>query len=461
MTKKYIKRTCKVLAAFLAFGLIVKALNYMYLDDYSEPWIRILWDNYYSDEENIDTLLLGTSHVFCGVDPEELEAVSGEHVFNLATSEQKLNGSYYLLREACGDNDVKKVYLEVAYQTMYTLSEDGSDPIDSNYTFNWQNTDNMHWSLNKLSYMLSMTDVETYPSVFFPFTRYRSQLTNESYVDTVVSNKRTDEYKNDVYTQNYSDATGDHTIEIKGQGFYYSDATMQDTFRKMEKTSSLLTSNMGTKSEEYLRKIIEYCEKQDIELTLISIPVDDLVSISSDDYDAFHEDVEAIASEYGVDFYDFNLAKSSALDIWQDQYFANTGHLNAAGAKIFADYLYHVTSDGEGAHTDDFYSSYAERLSDQEPRIYGVDYVTSQTAEEDGTISTVYDFRVISNRDSGLEYRIEYVPYDGTDYGDTIEISDFSEEREFAISDVTGSVLRVIVREAGTDEELQRMTIQL
>lgn len=63
----------------------IQCLNYMYKPEKND-WTRILWHNFYHSQENIDCVLLGSSHVYCDIDPDILDEKNHMNNFNLATS---------------------------------------------------------------------------------------------------------------------------------------------------------------------------------------------------------------------------------------------------------------------------------------------------------------------------------------------------------------------------------------
>lgn len=78
---------------------LTEAMNYLYVDDTTE-FARCMMYEFYEDDTNIDRLYLGSSHVFCDIDPTVLDDINGENNFNLSSHMQQMITSYYLLREA-------------------------------------------------------------------------------------------------------------------------------------------------------------------------------------------------------------------------------------------------------------------------------------------------------------------------------------------------------------------------
>lgn len=115
--------------------------------------------------EEIDTLFLGSSHCYRAYDPELYEELTGRTAYNLGSSSQNYDTSYYLLREAARLYDLKTVYLDMYYKFLFMDSED-RDLVQANII-----SDYMRPSLNKLSFLLTTTEAKNYTNRFFPFRR--------------------------------------------------------------------------------------------------------------------------------------------------------------------------------------------------------------------------------------------------------------------------------------------------
>ncbi len=87
------------------------------------------------------------------------------------------------------------------------------------------------------------------------------------------------------------------------------------------------------KQEFYLRKSIEYCQENEIELLLIKTPDGD-----REKYQPYYHSVAKIAEEYGVDFLDMNHYDSEIGLLPKDFYYDAT-HLNLGGARKSSAFL--------------------------------------------------------------------------------------------------------------------------
>lgn len=438
--KILIKRVCKIAIGIVFFFGAVRGLNFVYNTYHDNDWGRILWHNYYLQEDNIDNLFLGSSHVFCDINPYMLDELNGENNFNLSSSGQNLLGSYYLLKEANASHDISKVYLELYFWASTGL--DGDYESSNGLIPNWRNTDFMRFSLNKVNYMISMSKIENYPETFMPFLRFRDQLFDTDYIKKQIEYKSREEYKN--YTYWEINDLGEIT-EYKDKGYYYTTTKLQQ--KDLLQIEHIIDKEPLTEdAEKYLKKIIEYCKKEDIEITLFCSPIYDLQVIAAGNYDFYVEQIRQITEEYDIEYYDFNLCKEEYLSLGDIKYFMDIHHLNNEGAEKFTSFFWNVMENGE---QDCFYDTYKEKLEQNEKTVYGLIY----TIDEDA-----YNYRIVSNRDEDFEYRIEKMQTENEDA--FICLQDFSENNEFQIKKREAGMLKIEVRNKGEEEIFQTLEIE-
>ena len=123
--KKYIQFTAGILFLIIAVVFINQIMQYVLVDD-ADDEIRYYMNELYK-QDNIETLFLGSSHVFCGYNPEVLEEYYGENVYLAATPVQKIDASYYLLKEALKTNPIKTVYIDMYYRQFRDVPAERTD----------------------------------------------------------------------------------------------------------------------------------------------------------------------------------------------------------------------------------------------------------------------------------------------------------------------------------------------
>ena len=82
----------------------------------------------------------------------------------------------------------------------------------------------------------------------------------------------------------------------------------------------------------YLIKIIDFCKKNEIELTLFTSPITDCELHNFENYDIWGNQIRNLATENGINYYDFNLCKTEYLDLSDEHYWRDNNHLNTWGA---------------------------------------------------------------------------------------------------------------------------------
>lgn len=439
--KLFCKNAAAILAGLLLFIGITRLLNRMYVEEDAQN--RILWHNFYEDCGKIDNLYLGSSHVYFDLDPQILDQQNGQYNFNLSSSSQPLDGSYYLLREADRLNDLSHVYLE-----MYYLCNSGTE--EPSVAMNWYNTDHMKLSVNKISYLLSLHAEDQYIGTLLPFTRYRQRLGDWTYIAERLEEKRGDDYRNHKYE--CENGSGYETVEK--QGYRKSTWVYSDNLKQYRQNTVLSGYTMGGENEAYCRRIVEYCQKREIPITLFISPIYDLQLISTLDYDDYIKEVMAFANEYGIPFYDFNLTKEAYLPFQDSRYFRDEEHLNNEGAALFSSFFNKVMTNEEADNETLFYHSYAEKLRELPPAVYGL-YFSASPANADESAPDRIRW-IASNRNSGLEYQAIITPADEEPY----LLQDFSENKELHLPAKGRGLCTITARMKDSSDIVQTMTVE-
>lgn len=438
--KRLFSAITSILAGILIFEGIVHLLNQMYAEE--DEWYRILWHYFYEDAGKIDNVYLGSSHVYCDLDPTILDRLNGQYNFNLSSPGQLLNGSYYLLREADRTNELSHVYLELYYVCNY------DDTVFLEYYRNWMNTDYMKPSVNRASYMLAIGGQEQYLNIIYPFSRYRINLGDWSKIKGLIERKESKMYADYENEWEYGDGNGKCTYER--QGFQRCTRIYKDSQKFYPQMERLMDYSIGERNEKYCRDMIEYCKKEEIPITLFVSPIFDLQLISTEGYDDYNMAIRELAAEYDVPFYDFNLAKDAYLPIQDGKYFRDVGHLNQYGAQLFTPFFYEVVSREEEDNKEYFYNTYKERLGESKPSIYGL-YVKTLNERKSSQV-----LQIAANREFGIEYRITLIP----DGEKRKMIQDFKEKKEFRTPLEEHGVCIIVARLKDNPVEMQTMAIR-
>lgn len=269
----------------------------------------------------VETLFCGTSTTQRGINPEiidrELETVS----FNLGSSMQPMDGTYELIKDMAGSNPVETVFLGI--------SPDAMKKKKVNTVFRARVYDRLSGFGSKFSYLLEGCSLNEWPYMLLYSTRVDDYF-DGSVVRKNVSKKLSEEYKNgDVSNKNYG---GKGMISIK-------------TIFDHEQIESLEIGKpkfVGTQVKEhnleYLVKIVEYCEENQIELILLYVPLTGEKIQEYGDMATIHDYYSEFADKYDILFWDFNYYKDLKVLFTNDK-FQDEKHLNSDGAEVFSEEL--------------------------------------------------------------------------------------------------------------------------
>lgn len=386
-----IKRALSVVCFLVLFVVCGAFLRYILVDDVGS-YTRIMEHELYTQEENIDILLSGSSHCYRTLDPRITDGIFHANTFNIGSSAQEMDGSLALIKEAVKDNDVKQIYLEVYYDIAMQEPYEEREDLTQVYIV----ADYMKPSINRVKYLLEASSKKHYVNSFILARRNWEKLFDIGYIKELVQKKNWDTYKDYAYI-----ATDVETYEGKG----YVAVDMQgDTWSKQP----FYTIDITKVSEDYknsLQEIIDFCSKHDIELTLFSSTMPDFRLANVGNYDEYIDFVDSLIEGTDVKYYDFNLCREEYLPV-DETCFADYDHLNDKGSQMFSKVFAEFFT-GQIAEEDLFYDSYAKKLADQEPSVYG--FILDGNME-----GSEYTLIPVTNSDADqMELTVLWVPEDG------------------------------------------------
>ncbi len=312
------------LAVFLLLAGLVKLCNYLVVDD-ADTYTRLTMHEFYEREGQVETLFLGSSHCYRAYDVGLYEELTGETAFNLGSSAQNLDTSYYLLKEAADCQPLKKVYLDVHFGFLMT------DPKAHDLVQAYIMCDYMRPSLNKLDFILHMSTPEHYTNNLFPFRRNWQRLGDLDFLRENLEKKSAASYRE------YAPVTNGEEF-YAGSGFVSSSLCFQpEEITWWEKFDKIDMSRDMSFGRMYLGKMAELCQERGIELVFVTAPSYEEYLDVVGPYEPAHDAVRAFAEEFGVDYLDFNL-KGEDLGLTSGD-FIDVDHLNQNGAEKVTRYL--------------------------------------------------------------------------------------------------------------------------
>lgn len=263
----------------------------------------ITMQNYYRQpKESVDVLFLGPSKAGVNFDLETLWKEYGISAYACWGSVQPFWNSYYFLKETVNTSRPKVVVLDVSAVTYgFVYSDDGRQ-----YT----NTYGLRNLLNKIQAVQVSAPQNRWSDLIWGMPIYHSRFNELTQADFMHYLWESD------------------SVNYKGNSVRYGSGEYE-----LEDVSGVAEiEKIPSKQENYFRKIIEYCQNEDLPILLTVSPGPNRI-----EEQPYYNAVQEIAEEYGISFINFNVLDAEtgfeATDFWQD------GHINTNGGRKISTYL--------------------------------------------------------------------------------------------------------------------------
>ncbi len=264
------------------------------------------------EKDSLDAVFVGSSHIYYGIYPDYLWQRSGIASYDLASPNQSIPVSYYLIRDAIRLQHPEVIVLDVYYlfQDIYAFSQARLHEAADSMPF---------WSVNRLRMIHDLAGrVEGEESVY------------SFYIPLVLYHSRWKELE-----------TKDFTIEtgyLKGANVK---VTSEKTtmFEPLEERVELPAVTM-----DYLARIEEECEKTGTKLVLLSVPFSGKPKEEEKirRFLALDRTFSEYAEEHSIDFLNLQEQWETLGLNWEEDFY-EPAHLNCYGAEkltfYIADYL--------------------------------------------------------------------------------------------------------------------------
>ncbi len=301
-----VRTVLAVAVLFLALYLLQRLLMPKYMSGVVEG---AMVSEYYGEVKDHDVIFIGDCELYENISPMVLWEEYGINSYIRGTAQQLIWQSYYLMEETLAYEKPDVIVFNV-------LSMKYNEPQKE--TYNRMTLDGMRWSRSKIgSIRASMLEEESFVDYLFPLLRYHSrwkELTAEDFAYF---------WDRDPVTHN---------------GYYMRvDALPAEN---VPEGRVLADYQFGDNAYYYLDKMVELCEKHDVELVLVKAP-----SLFPYWYEEWDEQMESYAKEHGLKYYNFlDVTDEIGLDFSTDTYDGGL-HLNLSGAEKMAGYFGKILSE--------------------------------------------------------------------------------------------------------------------
>ena len=304
--KKRILLIVKIILKISIALILIMTINRIFLPKYiNENQDGRITQEYYGQKAYADVIYAGSSTVHSGIDPVVLWEEQGISSYVRANASQTMWISYYMIEDAIKCRKPELVCLDM------TFIKYGDDFVEEPSTR--KALDGMRLSPAKIRCVeASMGEDESLWDYLVPLFRFHSR-----WKELTLDDFRYAYYNKPVTINGY---LPDNEIGAAEPG---------ELVYEKEGDTELSSRNV-----EYLRKAIELCRREGIQIFLFKVPAHS--ANWSRDYD---RQIEEIAAEYGVSYVNFDDHNDDiGLDYSVDTPDAGS-HLNSTGAVKFSEYL--------------------------------------------------------------------------------------------------------------------------
>lgn len=286
--------------------------------------------DFFSQQEDFNVLLFGSSHMMNSIFPMKLWNDYGIVSYNMGNYSETMATSYYNMLLALKETKPKLIVID-AYGCCYENNKVHDEKLVRNMFETYYASYTKYYAIKDLfeGKDILIKEIE----YLFDFPMYHTRWNEIK--------------KNDfIYDKKYEKGASS-LIKI-------ADFKTITNFNLVEEYDKEENTNM-----KYLRKIIEYGKKNDIEILVTCNPY-----FASDEQMSIFKYVEHICSEYEVNYINFfNLEVTNNTDYYDN------GHLNVSGARKVTDYLgkyimenYNIPDQRENEAYSFWYEDYDEYI---------------------------------------------------------------------------------------------------
>ena len=270
---------------------------------------------FFEHAEDIDVLFMGTSHVINAVFPMELYNDYGITSYNFGGHSNQLATTYWVMKNSLD-------YAKPKLMVIDCLALEGMQKTSSNFSYVHLSLDTFPLSTTKVSAVNDLLEDEEI-----------DRLINEGTItETEKRTKLGLLWDYSVYHTRWEENLGIGEFEPESTLEYGAESRVQIAAPGQIANNPGTTFTNETVGMQYLRKMIEECQSNDIDVLLMYLPF----PIGNENQWISVNTVKNIAEEYNVNY--INFQEENVVDYSTDCFDPNS-HLNPSGAWKVTDYL--------------------------------------------------------------------------------------------------------------------------
>lgn len=347
-------------ALFVFIFYILCIFTAFFVRDDDASYTRLMFKEFYR-QDGIDMMVCGASHVSHGLYPKMMDEELGLKTFCTGTPSQRIDGTFFLIREAASLYQPKEIWLEMDF-TQATRAGIFSKSKPERNVFLVQNYINNPFS--RLKYIMSASAPKYWLNSLCPIGIESLIDLNPRHVVRRVKNR----ILSFLGRENYHLANGAY---YAGKGSVFeSDYIENGTF-----TSGIETpigmDEISFDFEKTIYGIINFCSEKNIKLNFFAQPQSDFYLVEQGNYDEYYSYISDLIGKKGYHLYDFNLLSEKKCSFSDDDFF-DDNHLNEKGMRKFTSLFCEFYRLPDEERNGYFCSSYESKLQDGKERVLGL-----------------------------------------------------------------------------------------
>lgn len=316
-----------IFVAIIFSGLYFSDSKGYFNSQESLDYISKGWDAFdqFTEENNVDIILLGNSHMFANINPKNLSMSLGANAFAIGGPGSAQHDLYFCLKEA-----LKKCKPSLVVLETFSIND---SPLHQTLPDLLTHQLNSFTGRNDI-----MIKIISTPILFTPDQygyAWSKTIRNHNYI---FSNKKQLEANKELIKERKIKKKKNQELYL-GQLIYYTKGMEDSTIKKFNTIEAPVDGEKYTYNkyeEKYTDKIVELCEKNDIEILFFTNP---MYPKNIKDYNLWKSKLSELLNKYNKKWYDlqYSFSEEDFPPIcFQNTYKHKNQHLTHLGALVSA-----------------------------------------------------------------------------------------------------------------------------
>lgn len=304
--------------AIIAIVLLTDKRGY-FNPDYSNDHTRRKWNTYYEfvKKQPVDIVLVGNSHLYTGLNPDNLSNTLGANCFILASPGTTLTDSYFCLKEAIALNKPKIAIVET-----FTINDYDNHKIkDGTLSDQFKSFSARRNIVHKMLSTPLLFTSDNYMAA------WSNTIRNHNFIFTDTAQiRRNMTYKEPVRSGLY---LGRYNRFMSG----IEDSTLMK-YNKPGFVAYDYSKNMASpEAKKYIQKMIDLCRKNNVKLVFMTLP---MYHRHVHNYEVYKDDLKSLIGEqHWVDFQQPYDTAAFTTECFENT-IAGNQHMTYHGARVAA-----------------------------------------------------------------------------------------------------------------------------